>query len=54
MEQEIVEAVASNDILVICGQTGSGKSTQLPQFLYEAGYCKNNNLIGITQPVEIS
>lgn len=38
MEQEIVEAVTNNDVIILCGETGSGKSTQVPQFLYEHGY----------------
>jgi hypothetical protein len=38
MEQEIVEAIGRHDVLVLCGETGSGKSTQTPQFVYEAGY----------------
>ena len=37
-EQVVMEKVQENDITVICGSTGSGKTTQVPQFLYEAGY----------------
>lgn len=37
-EQPIVEAVRLNHVVVICGETGSGKTTQVPQFLYEAGF----------------
>lgn len=33
-----MEAVRENPCIVICGETGSGKTTQVPQFLYEAGY----------------
>ena len=33
---EIVEAVAKNDIVFVQGETGSGKTTQVPQYLYEA------------------
>eukprot|EP01035_Chromulina_nebulosa_P019781 gene19781-25721_t len=53
MEQEIVEAINSNDVIILCGETGSGKSTQVPQFLYEAGY-GNSGLIGITQPRRVA
>ena len=36
-EGNILEAVNNNDFILICGETGSGKTTQVPQFLYEAG-----------------
>jgi len=35
-EQPIMEAVLLNHVVIICGETGSGKTTQVPQFLYEA------------------
>jgi hypothetical protein len=38
MEYEIIDAVRSNDCTILCSETGSGKSTQVPQFLYEAGF----------------
>lgn len=37
-EQQIMEAITLNPVVIICGETGSGKTTQVPQFLYEAGY----------------
>ena len=37
-EQPIMEAVLLNTVVIICGETGSGKTTQIPQFLYEAGF----------------
>ncbi|KAG9124138.1 putative ATP-dependent RNA helicase DHR1, partial [Ceratobasidium sp. 392] len=37
-EQEIVEAVLLNSVVILSGETGSGKTTQVPQFLYEAGF----------------
>ena len=39
-EQLIMEKINENDISIICGETGSGKTTQVPQFLYEAGYAE--------------
>jgi ATP-dependent RNA helicase DHX37/DHR1 len=38
MEAEIMEAINAHDVVIVCGETGSGKTTQIPQFLYEAGY----------------
>lgn len=37
-EQVIMEAINENDVVIVVGETGSGKTTQVPQFLYEAGY----------------
>lgn len=42
-EQMIMEAITNNDVVILSGETGSGKTTQLPQFLYEAGYGSKNN-----------
>ena len=56
-EQEIVDAVLHNDFSIICGDTGCGKSTQVPQFLYEAGFTEGKNagyLIGVTQPRRVA
>ena len=35
-----MEAISENDVIILCGDTGSGKTTQVPQFLYEAGYAQ--------------
>ncbi len=37
-EQAIMEAIMLNPVIIISGETGSGKTTQVPQFLYEAGF----------------
>jgi ATP-dependent RNA helicase DHX37/DHR1 len=37
-EQPIMEAVLLHPVVVLCGETGSGKTTQVPQFLFEAGF----------------
>ncbi|XP_028271001.1 putative ATP-dependent RNA helicase DHX37 [Parambassis ranga] len=53
-EQVIMEAVRENPCVVICGETGSGKTTQVPQFLYEAGYASGSGIIGITEPRRVA
>ncbi|NXD77212.1 DHX37 helicase, partial [Halcyon senegalensis] len=53
-EQVIMEAISENPIVIICGETGSGKTTQIPQFLYEAGYASSNGAIGITEPRRVA
>ncbi|KAI7868564.1 P-loop containing nucleoside triphosphate hydrolase protein [Spinellus fusiger] len=57
-EQVIMEAIRNNTVVVICGETGSGKTTQVPQFLYEAGWSHpdsdNPGLIAVTQPRRVA
>ncbi|XP_006874585.1 PREDICTED: probable ATP-dependent RNA helicase DHX37 [Chrysochloris asiatica] len=53
-EQVIMEAVAENPIVIVCGETGSGKTTQVPQFLYEAGYSSDGSIIGVTEPRRVA
>src|SRR5687768_13492854 len=35
--EEIVKAIGAHQVVVVCGATGSGKTTQLPKFCIEAG-----------------
>jgi ATP-dependent RNA helicase DHX37/DHR1 len=57
-EQKIMEAIHNNDVVVVWGATGSGKTTQVPQFLFEAGYGSPDGptpgLIGVTQPRRVA
>lgn len=53
-QREIIKkAIAENRIVVICGETGSGKSTQLPKICLELGRGVSG-LIGHTQPRRIA
>jgi ATP-dependent RNA helicase DHX37/DHR1 len=52
-EQKIMEAVNGNPVVIVCGATGSGKTTQIPQILLENGYAAHG-MIGVTQPRRIA
>src|ERR1044071_292968 len=47
--EEILEALSRHSVIVVCGATGSGKTTQLPKLCLEAGRGVAG-LIGHTQP----
>ena len=51
--QEIAEAIANNQVVVVSGETGSGKTTQLPKICLELGRGRGA-LIGHTQPRRIA
>jgi ATP-dependent helicase HrpA len=51
--EEIAKALAEHQLIVVCGATGSGKTTQLPKMCIEAGR-GTLGLIGHTQPRRIA
>jgi len=53
-EQQIMECINNNQVIILSGETGSGKTTQVPQFLYEAGYASAGRMIGITEPRRVA
>ena len=53
-KEKILELLKTNQLIIIEGETGSGKTTQIPQYLYESGYCNNKKKICITQPRRVA
>ncbi|KAF7129015.1 hypothetical protein RHSIM_Rhsim10G0027500 [Rhododendron simsii] len=53
-EEQIVETVERNPVVVIIGETGSGKSTQLSQILHKMGYTESGRTIAVTQPRRVA
>ncbi len=51
--EDIIAALKSNSVLILCGETGSGKTTQIPKMCLEAGLGERG-LIGCTQPRRIA
>ena len=52
--EELLQAVEDYQTIIIVGETGSGKTTQIPQYLVEAGYTKDGKKIGCTQPRRVA
>lgn len=58
-EHDIVDQINHNPVTVICGETGCGKTTQVPQFLYESGYgdpecAAHPGAVAVTQPRRVA
>ncbi|MCP9259318.1 Pre-mRNA-splicing factor ATP-dependent RNA helicase PRP16 [Dirofilaria immitis] len=53
VRQKMLSVIADNSVVIIVGETGSGKTTQLAQYLLEDGY-GNFGLIGCTQPRRVA
>ena len=51
--EEFLAAVKEHQVLVLVGETGSGKTTQIPQYLHEIGYSELGK-IGCTQPRRVA
>ena len=51
--EELIETIRDNQVVVIAGETGSGKSTQLPKICLDAGFGVRG-LVGHTQPRRIA
>lgn len=52
-KQKILDCLEKNQVVIVESPTGSGKTTQIPVILYEAGFT-TNGIIGVTQPRRIA
>ena len=50
---QLLSVIRDNNVVIIVGETGSGKTTQLTQYLHEDGY-SNVGMIGCTQPRRVA
>ncbi|KAK7969646.1 hypothetical protein PG996_001913 [Apiospora saccharicola] len=53
VREDLLRVIRDNQVVIVVGETGSGKTTQLTQFLYEDGY-GSLGLIGCTQPRRVA
>ncbi|GBP12389.1 Pre-mRNA-splicing factor ATP-dependent RNA helicase DHX16 [Eumeta japonica] len=52
--EDLIKAIKDHQILIVEGETGSGKTTQIPQYLHEAGFTVDSKKIGCTQPRRVA
>ena len=50
---ELLQLIRENSVVVVVGETGSGKTTQLAQYLFEDGFSRGG-IIGCTQPRRVA
>lgn len=53
LKTELMRAISENQVLVVIGETGSGKTTQMTQYMAELGLTKTG-MIGCTQPRRVA
>lgn len=51
--EELLRIIRENSVVVVVGETGSGKTTQLTQYLHEDGY-SSRGMVGCTQPRRVA
>ncbi|THH20964.1 hypothetical protein EW146_g488 [Bondarzewia mesenterica] len=51
---KILYCVENYQVVIVVGETGCGKTTQIPQYLHEAGWAAEGNVIACTQPRRVA
>ena len=50
----LIEALKEHQTVIVVAETGSGKTTQIPQYLHESGFTKGGQKVGCTQPRRVA
>lgn len=53
-KEDFVKMLNGHQTTILVGETGSGKTTQIAQFIAEAGYAQNRKMIACTQPRRVA
>ena len=48
-KQSLLYTIDTHRVTIVVAATGSGKTTQIPQFLEQAGWCVDGSMIAVTQ-----
>lgn len=48
-KQALLYSIETHPVTIVVAATGSGKTTQIPQFLQESGWCSDGKMIAVTQ-----
>jgi len=51
--QSLLYLIEKYPVTIVVGETGSGKTTQIPQYLDQAGWCAETRIIAVTQVGEL-
>lgn len=54
LKDQLLYTIETHPVTIIVGETGSGKTTQIPQYLFNAGWCASGSQIAVTQPRRIA
>ena len=54
VQDRIVDSIRTSPVLIIVGETGSGKTTQIPQFLLDRNFAHGKGIIACTQPRRVA
>eukprot|EP00906_Rhabdomonas_costata_P005782 RCo008591 len=54
LKEDLMKAIHDHQVLIMVGETGSGKTTQITQYLHEAGYTKDGMKVACTQPRRVA